>query len=1128
MTDDEWEDADSPEDLLKDSAGTATVSGEVVSEGDAAEEKTTALSLDEQPDYETSVYPDELLNVDQWLNWASDQDRKIPRAPWRSGDKFVSAQDSANWTDFETARDYAEMLPRFGVAFNIAGEGEGWRCTFIDLDDVRDPETESLHPTARRLVEQAESYTQVSTSGTGLHIFVDARLPDGVEAVEDEIPEHEDFPEAEIEVYDKARYAAMPGHHLVGTPKSLGERQAFVDELAEEYVSHAEGTPEEMRSEPELSKEEVEQVETTSDISEVFDAIQHVTPSDIRLRSEVTHERSGREKDLDPAWTTSKSGTRLGQIGDGWVYRKGMVGLDALQVVALEEGIVRDVGQYPTGEEFWKAVDALRERGAHIPEYDSPDESAKPVAAIPKLQHLDEEGRRRVAARGGTDYPTTEKARLRLEDRLLEAIEDGEHLVLDAPTALGKSHTVATQPWRGIDGQPVVHLHATRDARDEAYETSKEHDIKTKRLRGRKEACPVARGDFDPNVGGKDDEECIEVRGTPASEWFDAVCDQKGIPFSTAHKWLDDHVEGGLPCCTKERTYYDKENGEFVEEGGPCPAVAQWENVPRTDEGEPTYDVIHATHAMAHVPSLTLHTNVVFDEQPDFGVSLSQDRVRRAVTAYLQEVDAPVRTWEKLIDVSRNGFSGNEHATPPKSPSDQRAEFLDAVETQPERAWYIEDDDAHVLAPALAKAVYYAEERGNERRAATVPFEPPTLYAHAHDDDDWNRQWLTVVLDEDNTIRSMRNTPSLGLAKSVIGLDAHPAMPLWHRVHPSFDHDAVLDREERRLWRRYERGLRVVQVGDATRPLSGDNAREWFGEDRVRTLVERIDDVHDGSLRTGITSMAAEDLLEDCLAEVADTPETMHYGEEKSRNDFADEKVGLVNGCIDPGDDFVLDLLAELDLDAEPAVETTDDGEEYRAPGRGFVGDDAETAEEILASVRENHVAQAAGRYARDADSDDGAVVYVRTDAMPPGFADEQVPGIAWAFGEKQERIVEYLRDNPTSTAREIAAATDASKRHVQKTLKRLHEDDLVTVREAAAKHGADVYEDVQVDGDGVVDLDGLEITNSDIWDSSMWEFAVSAPSYASDSATRGSRSMKRSSNDPRTSADTSIGDFTG
>ena len=53
-------------------------------------------------------------------------------------------------------------------------------------------------------------------------------------------------------------------------------------------------------------------------------------------------------------------------------------------------------------------------------------------------------------------------------------------------------------------------------------------------------------------------------------------------------------------------------------------------------------------------------------------------------------------------------------------------------------------------------------------------------------------------------------------------------------------------------------------------------------------------------------------------------PDTLHYGEEKSRNDFGDEDVCSVLGCIDPGDDYVLDLLAEAGLNAEP--ETTSAG----------------------------------------------------------------------------------------------------------------------------------------------------------------------------------------------------------
>jgi len=43
-----------------------------------------------------------------------------------------------------------------------------------------------------------------------------------------------------------------------------------------------------------------------------------------------------------------------------------------------------------------------------------------------------------------------------------------------------------------------------------------------------------------------------------------------------------------------------------------------------------------------------------------------------------------------------------------------------------------------------------------------------------------------------------------------------------------------------------------------------------------------------------------------------DADSTMHYGEEKSRNDFADEPAGYVYGCMDPGDEIMFDTLADL------------------------------------------------------------------------------------------------------------------------------------------------------------------------------------------------------------------------
>ena len=55
-----------------------------------------------------------------------------------------------------------------------------------------------------------------------------------------------------------------------------------------------------------------------------------------------------------------------------------MIGLDALPVVALEDGIIHDERTYPQGNDFWDVVDALRGRGAHIPSY-QPSDAGPPL-----------------------------------------------------------------------------------------------------------------------------------------------------------------------------------------------------------------------------------------------------------------------------------------------------------------------------------------------------------------------------------------------------------------------------------------------------------------------------------------------------------------------------------------------------------------------------------------------------------------------------------------------------------------------------------------------------------------------------------------------------------------------------
>lgn len=205
---------------------------------------------------------------------------------------------------------------------------------------------------------------------------------------------------------------------------------------------------------PEFGREDLDGMDETDNIQAIFDAIRHVEPRDVRLRSDLTEERPDGTLSFDPTWATSESGKRLGWDPDiGFIYRKGDVGMDALQVVALEEGIIRSVTDYPTGQEWWDAVDALRDRGARIPEYESTtarddedlpplladaleadeDVESQPVSSMPlaQLDALPPAERKRAARDRGLDWPTTREARDQLFATITEVMANEDDRVVD-------------------------------------------------------------------------------------------------------------------------------------------------------------------------------------------------------------------------------------------------------------------------------------------------------------------------------------------------------------------------------------------------------------------------------------------------------------------------------------------------------------------------------------------------------------------------------------------------------------------------------------------------------------------------------------------------------------------------
>jgi hypothetical protein len=777
----------------------------------------------------------------------------------------------------------------------------------------------------------------------------------------------------------------------------------------------------------------------------------------------------------------------------------------------------------------------------------------EPTAMLPleRLDQLSHEDRVRYARKRGITWPDAEEASQRLKVAIDGAMTGEQKTVIASPTGSGKTHNIATTPWLGrveeTGDQPVIHTHETREARDQAAEMSREAGLDVRVLRGRKELCPVCAGHYDPESDVED--EHILIDGVPVSEHIDHLCDTQGLPFSHVHQWVEEYVEGVMPC----------KRGDVE-----CPAVGQYEGLPRTEGGDPAQDIIHATHQFLHVPSLRMATNVVFDERPSFSADMEPHVARRAVNKYLEYVDAPVDSYAELIYASRNGRdpnvddtrlvggvlqrshhrtfnetmdrvlseedgtatcsecggSGDIHENGPQNygltgfdNGEAEEESNDCPECfgsgqvretrgEPPITWYKQNPQAHVLGPAITRAIWSAEESAAGTFHGKLRYQPPRWGNDQHQDDGWNYVYVDLVLDQRADVVSLSQIPDLSLTRSVVGLDAHPqpGVPYWLvDVHPDMDTTRIMDTEERTLYRRYERGLFTVQVGDSTQPVTTGEYLDSGQGQKWSVLTEQLADHHGEDFDAAITSAAAEEHICDAMRGAGiDSPETMHYGEEKSRNDFAGKRVGAVFGSIDPGDDHIVTYLSRLDADAEPAYkgcpvcegsghvesesgdeemcETCGSDGEVREHGRTFAGEDADLAETILQGIRETHVAQAAGRWARRVrDEDDYATVYVMTDAAPVGFIDAQTEGVLWTTNEEQKERLRYVRDQPSGVSiRAIADEFGCSKSAARRTLTKGEQLGLIERTPGAGPYGADLYFPGETfSAAGAADIDG-------------------------------------------------------
>jgi hypothetical protein len=167
--------------------------------------------------------PAEPLELSQWVARRA----KVPVNPKTGGSAKVSDPEGPEneppsekardtWSTFNDAISRAERDGLDGVGFVFSKDDP--YCG-VDLDGCRDPDTGEIEGWAQEIIGDLDSYTEVSPSGTGVHVLVRAVLPQSGNK------------KGQIEMYDSERYFTVTGEHLEGTPKTVRSAQQALLEL---------------------------------------------------------------------------------------------------------------------------------------------------------------------------------------------------------------------------------------------------------------------------------------------------------------------------------------------------------------------------------------------------------------------------------------------------------------------------------------------------------------------------------------------------------------------------------------------------------------------------------------------------------------------------------------------------------------------------------------------------------------------------------------------------------------------------------------------------------------------------------------------------------------------------------
>ena len=174
---------------------------------------------------QSNKIPKSLKEPHQWVPWRAvkQENEKTTKIlmnchTGRNG----SSTNPSTWGSLNDALKACKRYNCNGIGFVFTKNDS---FVGIDLDHCRNPETGKIDQWAKDAIDLFKSYTEISPSGTGLHIFVKGKKPGSK------------CKNGDVEMYEKDRFFTVTGNSIEGYPVTVENQQEGIDLFYNKYLA---------------------------------------------------------------------------------------------------------------------------------------------------------------------------------------------------------------------------------------------------------------------------------------------------------------------------------------------------------------------------------------------------------------------------------------------------------------------------------------------------------------------------------------------------------------------------------------------------------------------------------------------------------------------------------------------------------------------------------------------------------------------------------------------------------------------------------------------------------------------------------------------------------------------------